>query len=193
VNRLQTYLDQLPDGWASHPDAQAKAGLFHAHQSDVTTPRTSLPTPLRELLDELPPVNMWVPDVLWVALGLAHADALFPDDDDAYLDDERRRAAQLMTRKTYQMLKLMTSPTMYLRSAPARWGSFHRGSTLEVVSSSKSDLQLNLQAPAGLFPKLFLQQVALTFEHMTAHTAEWAQVDLHDLRDDGAVFRFAWG
>ncbi len=170
-----------------------KAGLFHAHQSYAPTPTDNLPTVLEQSLDKLPPANIWLPDVYWVALGLAHADAQFPHNDDAYIADERRRARSLMDASTYKMLRLMTSPRVYVRSAPQRWQTFHRGSDLRLVSSSEHQAVMTLSFPQGLFPPLFLRQVASTFEVMCGVVAGWARVHLEAIGSENARLSFRWG
>ncbi len=192
LTRLQRYLDSLPSGLESYPDATAKAGLLRAHQSYARTPADRLPESLAHLLSNLPPVNIWVQDTYWVALGLAHADAFFPGDDDGYIADERRRAEALMETSTYKMLRLMTSPSMYVRSAPQRWQTLHRGSELRELSSESSGAVLELTSPPGLFPPLFLRQVAMTFEHMTGYLASSARVELQTVRNDCSRFHFVW-
>lgn len=198
MTRLKRYLESLPNDLQSYPEAQAKAALLHAHQSYAPTPTQGLPEALATLLNDLPPVSIWVLDTFWVALGLAHADAHFPGDDAGYIVDEGNRAKVLMATSTFKMLQLMTSPLMYVRSAPQRWQTFHRGSDLKVLSSesagaeSSTSAVLELRYPPNLFPTLFLLQVAMTFEHMTGYLATSSKVELQAVRDDCSRLHFTW-
>ncbi len=192
MKRLQQYLSALPKGLDSFPEAQTKAGLLHSHQSVSPIQQTGLPAAMQGLLAHLPPVNVWISSVYWVALGLAHADENFAYDDDAYIEGEKRRAETLMDTGTYKMLRMMTSPSVYVRSAPKRWATFHSGTELELTSVGKTHAVLNLTSPPGLFPRLHLRQVSSTFEYKTGYVANGAHVELQDASAGKAQFQFSW-
>ncbi|MEM6289765.1 MAG: hypothetical protein AAGA54_00825 [Myxococcota bacterium] len=158
------YLDGLPNGFDSFPEAQ---GLF-----DAFTPMLArldldaVDARLRQALEAQERRRApWVPEALNTAIVLATADDAA--DDDVFLASVLDRNLELYKRPVYRALMFVLSPTLALMGAPRRWSAFHRGTTLDVGAwkpvGDRNTATLRLEHPAGLFPPLIHRAYAEAF------------------------------
>jgi hypothetical protein len=155
--RLARYVAGLPDGLASHPECKAKGSLVRSlleeqSRADLVA---ALPGSLRPLALDPPMGSEWIPEVQFVGLIHAVADLRRMRDGDV-LAWSRERNRALFRNPAYRILVSVVSPARLIRFAGARWGAFHRGSTLSVEDATDTSVRFLLEFPQGLFDPLAL-------------------------------------
>lgn len=162
--RLELYLSSLPGGSSAYPECQAKGILVRtlAAEQGIGVASARLPDPFRRLLEELPVGSEWIPEVHYLALIYAVADANGMGDE-AILAGVRDRHRRMFESPTYRLLMAGASPGTLLRGAGVRWANWHRGSTLEVEGIADDGVRLALRFPPGLFDGLHLRVFAEAF------------------------------
>lgn len=147
------YLSRLPRGADSYPECMVKASLIHnAMASRPIGPEVSLPSSVRKLLEHLPPVSMWVPEVHFNILMLATLDVHFGTRDlNGYRDWVYIQNRKLFQTPLYRAVFLVISPERLLYGMEKRWESFRKGSLLRVVVQGPREVELHLTAPPCLY------------------------------------------
>ena len=82
--RLDQYFRGLPDGWDSFPEFRAKASLIRTALEVRPAPTSleAIPEPLRAYFEAPPLPSAWIPEVHYLAFGVAVADVEgFSDED----------------------------------------------------------------------------------------------------------------
>lgn len=160
------YLDGLPQGLDSHPECSMKGSLTRSLVED--SPLTSLepgdlPDPVVELIVEPPAVTDWVPEVHGHVILLAIRDRNF-DTVEAFHRFSYERQRKLFQGPTYQLMMKQVKPRMLLEGAGARWGTFHRGTDLQIVRGHKSRTAgVVLSYPNRLFGRVAAGSLAQGF------------------------------
>jgi len=162
MSHLQAYIESLPEGLDSHPDATAKAGILDVYLKHKPLPSTGLPDVLVELIERPPPVNVWLPEVHLVAFCMAYADHHFSDNHPGFMADERVRASQLFQSTLYRALMWVSTPRMLINGAATRFARFHLGSSFEVTATADG-VDGVIRFPHGLFSELFIKQLNVNF------------------------------
>lgn len=150
MGRCASFIEGLPDGLRSFPEARGRMSLFRSLYE--LTDEEHLDDRLREAMARTTDDD-WQPEVVCAAIVSAFAD---------HCGDERDFLAQMLEhnleiyrRPLFRGLMFVMSPTLVLMGAAKRWGAFHEGSSLEVAQWSRTDThqcaQLHLRHPPGMF------------------------------------------
>ncbi|MFW5876412.1 MAG: DUF2378 family protein [Myxococcota bacterium] len=163
--RTAHYLDLLPDGLDSYPEAQTKASVLRAAKAGygLTVQPGQLPAPIIEVLDDPPPKNAWIPQVLNNAAQFAIADRYFPTDE-AYLDWAYRNNVRLAQSSMYKVLTRVASPKAFLRGASMKWRIVHRGQSLEIDILDDDHARARISHPPHLHLEIGHRNFATAFE-----------------------------
>lgn len=163
--RVAAYLRGLPLGLASYPEATMKASLFR--DAIVDRPLTAavpfLPAPMVDLIERPPLVSTWVGTVPVQALFLAIADQ-HRMTDEAFAAWTHRTQKSLLGGRLYRTMMALASPTLLLNGTSVRWGSFHRGSEVEVQQTGPGEARLSVLFPKGLYAPTNLKGFAGGFQ-----------------------------
>ena len=146
----ESWLAQLPLGWDSFPEAQAKASMLRQYL-DVKPLHNvdALPPHLHALVTKPPPMNAWVPYVHHMGVTMAYREEC--DDDDAFFQLVFDMTAALYRSPAYKLLMVVATKERLLRAVEKRWATFHRGTMLTLVSSSSEQALLTLTTPPHLY------------------------------------------
>jgi hypothetical protein len=138
--RLATYLRRLPRGVDSYPDVQMKLlPLKLALEQKPLSLDPVLPPPILKLIEGPLLPSSWGSSVAAHGVLLAIADA-YKMSDGQYVDWTYEGNRDLLDRPVYSVLLGLASPSLLLRGAAARWGTFHRG--IEVVIDHAGDKEV---------------------------------------------------
>jgi hypothetical protein len=195
--QLAAYLDGLPHGLASHPEAQVKSdsldpmrALYGAMFAGVATPPA--------LVDALAgrQAGEWMPEVIGNALYLACRDLAFRSDD-AFLEWRYESSATTFKTPLYRVIMHIVSPTLVVMGAAKRWAAFHQGSSLKSSSTKRRDGRASaegrLSYPSGLFPDLVLRGFCRSFEAaIAASHARNPRATVQVPSADEAVYLLSW-
>jgi len=193
--RLDAYLAPLPGGLSAYPECQAKGILVRMLAADEAYARAAgqLPPPLRRLVEEPPMASEWIPEVHSLAVLYALADAA-GQDDDAALAGVRGRDRRMFELPAYKILMAASSPGSLLRAIDQRWGTFHRGSMLDVEGIADDGVRLGLRFPRGLFDGFHLRGFAESFlAALDLSAAASPRVEIMEARAGYARYKVAWG
>jgi hypothetical protein len=194
--QLAAYLDALPDGLGSHPEAQAKASLFRsaleAHPLDDIA-GGALPEVLVALAENPPPVSTWVPEVHAVAVHTAIFDVHF-DDVESYHRFSFEQQKRLFASPLYHLLFRLVGVKRLLKSGKQRWGAFHRGSGVDVVPTSDTSAELKLSFPENLYSHLsqFQGLSAGVLAAMSVAGVD-GRAEVVGQQPTSAIIRVSWG
>ncbi|HTQ46007.1 MAG TPA: hypothetical protein VMI75_24795 [Polyangiaceae bacterium] len=191
---VEAYLASLPRGLASYPECVFKGDSLDAWLRQTPTHDVAhLVSPqLAALLDRDRPIGTWVPEVQVNALYLAIRDAHFADDA-AYLAHAGESNRAVLDTPFNRVVFWAASPRAILRSAGLRWGSLHRGSSIEVRSARDSSVEIVLSFPRGLFPEIVLRANALGMAVALENTgARDVEVHLRAVEPTRALFAARW-
>jgi hypothetical protein len=191
---IDAYLASLPRGIASYPECQQKGEPIEVwlRQSPTRDVARLVPPQVAALLDRSRPTPAWVPDVHANVLYLAMRQAYFADDA-AFLAHARKCNRAVLETPMNRLVFWVAAPRAILRGTGLRWGSLHRGSSLEVRVARDSSGEVVLSYPRGLFPELVLRGNAMAF----AVALEYAggkdvDVQLRSVEPTRAVFTGRW-
>jgi hypothetical protein len=159
------YLDDLPAGFASHPQCES---LAETHDGAVEIVRAEISP------DRLPPEVLrlvageygkgWFPEVIGMAAEMLVADVLGDDEYRRWCYDD---ALQLFQRPIIRHLMRLVSPTLVVMGARSRWGAVHRGTALESKpvrrEAGRVIAESSLTFPVSHYPPLFLEALAHSF------------------------------
>jgi hypothetical protein len=154
---VEDYLGTLPLGIDSHPEAQVKGSLLHSLRGhpgfDELGRHPDLPREARRLLTEPPTSTTWISEVHFSVLMAGFFDQVFREKGDltAYETWVCEQNARLFRSAPHRILFALASPSRALAGVPARWGAFHRGSTLTLVRSDAKSAEVRLTYPRNLF------------------------------------------
>ncbi len=192
--RMEAYLSSLPGGVDAYPECQAKGILVRmlAGEEAFGWIAEQLPPPFRRLIEDPPMGSEWVPEVHYLALLYALADATGLDDD-GILAGVRDRDRRMFELPAYRILMAAPSPGTLLRGADQRWGTFHRGSTLEVEGIADDGVRVGLRFPRGLFDGLHLRLFAEAFlAALDLCAAKRPRAEILEARAGYARYKLAW-
>jgi hypothetical protein len=151
---VRDYLERLPEGLASYPDCLAKVALVRdlLESRPLDASADDVPDGLRPMLAAPPPVSSWIPEVHFVAVGLAIYARHFGANDLAGYEDWICTSNMALFRKPlYRVLIALLSPERLLIGTSKRWSAFHLGTTLSVVEHTEGSARLRIEFPAYLY------------------------------------------
>lgn len=201
--RLDRYLARLPRGLGSYPECQAKAAAFRnivESRSLAHFPFDAVPPELARLLRTPAPHTAWLSEVGVMAAILAMADS-FGMSDRALQQWLHECNASLLANRMYRMLMALASPSMLMHGAATRWGSLHRGSTLEVTDQSfeetglgqRGGVTITLRFPPHLYDEPLLRGVGDGFKTAASMSrARDTELELVSHTPRSGVFHISW-
>lgn len=131
------YLDTLPDGVHSYPDAKIRGGLVNsilqAHQ--ILEPRGALPDLVCDWVEQPPVQSEWIPQVVARVLLRAAFDEHFKSRE-AYLKWAYEAQRKVLSGPLYKMLFIGISPERLVKMSASRYGHFHMGLRMEMLERS---------------------------------------------------------
>lgn len=191
---VESYLASLPRGLSSYPECTHKGeplGVW-LQRSPTRGLARLVPGPVAALLDRDRPTPAWVPDVHANVLYLAMRQAHFADDS-AFLAHARACNQAVLETPMNRVLFWAAAPRAILRAAGLRWGSLHRGSTIDVRVGQDSSATVVLSFPRGLFPELVLRGNATGFAVALENAgARDVEILLRAIEPTRAVFTGRW-
>jgi len=168
----EAWLAQLPEGWGSFPEAQAKASMLRQYL-DVKPLQNvdALPPHLHALVTAPPPMNAWVPYVHHMGVTMAYREECA--DDAAFYTLVHDMTAALYRSPAYKLLMVVATKERLLRAVEKRWATFHRGTTMQLLSSSADGAVLLLTTPPFLYAEAVVPglRAALSSVFAAAKTA----------------------
>lgn len=193
---VRAYLARLPAGLDSYPQCLAKASVLR----DALSSRPIRPAPgtlhpsVLELIEEPPPVNVWVSEVAFHCVTLAIYDDVFGGKDlDAFENWVCEFNQALIRRPLYRVLFALMSPSRLVQLAASRWSAFHRGSTISVLERDDAAARLRFEFPPRLYGPEMLRAVSASFR-ATAQVAGATRVIVRLGRDSDtfAEYSLTW-
>ncbi|MBV1860230.1 MAG: hypothetical protein KUG77_17585, partial [Nannocystaceae bacterium] len=179
-----------PDGLNSFPGYRAKGslvrtalGLYSFSEAQLS----ALPKVLREVVQDPPTSNRWVPEVEYTALCLALADAHgWSDREFAGFWYELTKS--LIASVLYAGLLRFLTPKLLLRTAPLRWAHFHQGVTLK-TRPAPGGLWAEIEFPEGLVPPICTRAYADVLQATVDSSGRRTQTQLVEETKSKAVYR----
>ena len=155
------YLERLPDGLGSYPDAQLKGSFVRAvikALPDSLDPQ-QLPDELAEIILSPPELSEWVPEVRLITLMTVLRDVAFGDDDeyDAYT---RGMLSSVLAGPMYRVLFAVISPNRMAVKGEDKWTHMHRGTRRESLERNQNGNLGQLHYPENLFSPLYIKMCA---------------------------------
>jgi len=192
---LEAYIERLPQGLDSYPEALAKASLLRSVANFRPIPRRAreaLPAALSTLLDAPPPVTHWVSQVHTHALLLALRDSVCSDQEDfvrfCYL-----RQRELFQTAMYRVIFALATPSMLFGAIALRWGSLHRGTDLSLGARTDTTVRLDLDhAPHMWDPEVSLATAAGLRVVLDLSGAVGATFEVERPSNEQTVFHGKW-
>jgi hypothetical protein len=194
------YLDKLPRGLESYPQAVIKGSIVRAMLavsglSGLLAPGL-LPLPVEDLVRHPPGVTDWVPETYYATIVSAVFDLRFRNAGgqaafESLLLEANRR---LLRGSLYRVLFLVLRPARILSGTEKRWATFHRGSCLSVASYNESSARVRLTHPPFLFGDLSLGGFARAFQAaLEAAGGKSAQVFARIESETSTLYQAEWG
>jgi len=190
---LDAYLADLPDGLSSHPGCKAKVSVLRSALDVLEVEADpSWPEPIRELIEEPPPMSVWIPEVLNVGAHLAIVDANHMDDD-AVIDWGYRSNQRLAQSKLYRVLTHLATPPLLLRAARLSWTVLHRGVDVAVSLDGDKTATVSVTHPPHVWTELVHRSTAQGFQAaLEISQGEAVEVQIEDLSATHCDYRCSW-
>lgn len=192
---LEAYIERLPQGLDSYPEALAKASLLRSVADFRPIPRQvreALPAALATLLEAPPPVTHWVSQVHTHSLLLVLRDSVCSDQEDfvrfCYL-----RQRELFQSAMYRVMFALATPGMLFGAIALRWGSLHRGTSLSIRERTDTTTHLQLDhAPHLWDPEVSLATAAGLRAVLDLSGAIGARVEVEHPSNEQTLFHGQW-
>lgn len=165
----KSYVERLPQGIDSYPEAQIKGAVVRAVLEDVDFRRRvapgDLPEAVERLLRDPPGLGEWLPETYHSILMSSFFDARFASAGglpafEAWVYEGNRK---LLSSAAYRILFAVVSPERVFVGAHKRWSAFHRGSSLEVERADKRSAAFRLVYPPRLMSDLAVRGFSMAF------------------------------
>jgi hypothetical protein len=188
--RTMDYLDALPDGIYSYPECQARSGILQTFLESRPPPVGEQDPWVVGLLS--PTTRSYIPEVVSNAGLLAIGDAAgLTDAQWLAWNHEANRA--LFRGLLYRALMAIFSPMMLLERAPARWESFHVGTSLTLTKGGEREAIVRLAFPERLHLPLHLEAYGRAFAAAMEHArGRDVSVELLVSTATSAEYRARW-
>ncbi len=192
--RFTSYVGGLPQGLDSHHECTSKASLplMLIKGMPAPPPRPEdVPDPLHRFLVD-PPSGMWVPEVEAMAISLLIADH-YRMTENQHLQWLKSQNRGFFSSLMYRAVMSFFSPAALIPKATARWAAVHRGSTLSATFVGPNDVDVFLDFPTRLFPRIALEQLTAVFEAALENSnARTSEVILVEVTDTRGTFHARW-
>ena len=191
---VERYLAALPGGIDAYPECVHKGAslALWLERSETSGLAERLPLEVAPLLTQGTRMPTWVPEVHATVLYLGIREAKF-DDDEAFVAHARARNREVLDTPTNRLVFWVASPRAILRGAGLRWGSLHRGTSVEVRLVSDTSAHTTLTYPPRLFPETVLRGTATGFTAALENAgARDVVLDMHSASETQATFSAAW-
>lgn len=199
-SRLYAYLESLPDGPRSFPQAQVRGEVLDATLEWLEEIESSPDPVLRDWIRRYRPMGRsleWIPEALLNAVSVQIIDDGYPSDD-SWLNEVYRRQRKVYQTPLYRALLMVLSPTLLTMGAGDRWKAYRKGSELVVDKWTRDgDRRVStatLRYPAGLHTEVHVRSLATAL--VAAVDACGAQETKMELLDEGrpgeARFRMSY-
>lgn len=161
---LAAYLALLPDGLDSYPDIRTRStyNLLLRRCLGGHLTHSSLPGALVARLTEPWGTEDWIPTTIYAVLSALAKDKLWQTEPEFHAG-MARNASIMYNSLFFRAIMKVLSPSLLLMGSAKRWGAFHQGTTLTVVSQGKPGTVLDLSYPAPLFDMTTLQSLGAVF------------------------------
>lgn len=199
-HRLYAYLESLPDGMRSFPQAQVRGEVLDA-TIEWLEEIESAPDPiLRDWIRSSRPMGRsveWIPEALLNAVSLQIIDDGFPSDE-SWLNEVYRRQRKVYHTPLYRAVLMVLSPTLLTMGAGDRWKAYRKGSALSVDKWARDgDRRVSiatLRYPAGLHTDVHVRSLATVLvAAVDACGAKETKMDLlEESRPGEARFRMSY-
>jgi hypothetical protein len=153
--KVEEYLASIPGGIDGYPECLHKGeplGVW-LQGSPIDGLSDVVPPQVAGLLGARSSLPVWVPEVHATVIYLAMRDVHFASDA-AFLEHAEKVNRGVLETPINRVLFWVASPRSILRGGSVRWGSLHRGSTIEVRTRDEHSAELTLRYPPNLLPKL---------------------------------------
>ena len=191
---VEKCLSALPGGIDAYPECVHKGDplALCLERSETSGLAERLPREVTGLLTEGTRTPTWVPEVHATVLYLAIREAKFVDDE-AFVAHARTRNREVLDTPTNRLVFWVASPRAILRGAGLRWGSLHRGTSVDVRLMSETSAQTTLTYPPRLFPETVLRGTATGFSAALENAgARDVVLDVHSVSETRATFSAEW-
>jgi hypothetical protein len=191
------YLEALPNGIESYPEATVKGAILRAgfEDSGFTAEPGALPASLERCIQDPPAIGAWAPETLHSAFLAAVYDDRFLSHGGmkAYEAWVRERNRRLFRGPLYRVLFFVTRPERIFNGTQKRWSAFHRGSELEIVHEAPKGRTLRLTHPPHLFSEAAIVGFGAAFRAVgDAVGLRGPQTRFDRERPDATVFVIEW-
>lgn len=154
IERVQAYLDKLPEGVHAYPDARVKFSIVRTwlEGHDPTELAGVVPESVHPLLESGVPITRWVPEVHATCIYLALRELYFRSDD-AFVEDALERNLRLLQNPMYRILMRVISRDRAAKSTALAFSQMHRGTDIDVERDADAWL-VTLRHPPHMIPEL---------------------------------------
>jgi hypothetical protein len=164
---LDRYLESLPNGIDSYPEATVKGAVLRSMllEVDFKPEPGVLPAAVERCAQEPPATSTWVPETFHGALSEAIYDARFHEHGGmpAFESWVLERSRKLISSPLYKVLFFVVRPERVFIGAQKRWSAFHRGSRFEITDEGATRRTVRLSHPPHLFSHHALHAFAASF------------------------------
>jgi hypothetical protein len=191
--RLADYVRRLPRGLDSYPDVLMKALPVRKALSDKPLPPDPvLPAAIVRLLTMPLLASSWTSSVVVHATLVAVADH-HRMTDGQYIQWALVRNRLMMEEKIYHGLLALASPSLLLRGASSRWGTFHRGIELVIDHAGAQEVSATLRFPSFLLNEMLARGLAAGVQAaLEASRAKDLRFSVDSITDRSARLSAAW-
>jgi hypothetical protein len=191
---IEAYLASLPGGADAYPERLHKGEPLSVwlQRSHAAALAPLVPAQVAALLHGDRPFPAWVPEVHACVLYLAIREARFADDA-SFLAHAHARNRDVLRTPANRIIFWALAPKAILRAAGLRWGSLHRGSSLEVRVAHDTSAEVTLEYPPRLFPEIVLRGTATGFAAVLENAgARDVRVSVCEVGETRARFAGRW-
>jgi hypothetical protein len=191
---VDAYLASLPGGIDAYPECAHKGDALAVwlRASPTAGLAERVPPVVARLVTDESAITTWVPEVHANVLYVAIRECSFRDDESFLVHAHACNEAVLQT-PLNRVVFWVAAPKAILRAAGLRWGSIHRGSTLEVSVARDTYAHCVLRYPPNLFPAIVLRGLATAFAAALENAGgRDVRVELRDAGAAVALFDARW-
>lgn len=161
--RTRAYVEALPEGLDSYPQTLLKGSACGAILQNL--PEIDLaviPDELRGMLENPPPVSVWIPEIPVAALIHTLCESHFTDDE-AFLAWAEAGFANYFGSALYRILFAVLSPVRLARGADKKWGALRQGSRREMIEATETYNRGRIVYPPHAFSRLYVEMLCRGF------------------------------
>lgn len=190
------YVERLPDGFASFPEARVRAEVFEALRVELFErglADSELPQEMRTYIRDGVP-SKWLDEALAQACNSLLCDVLGTDE---FLQWSYSDAARLYHRPLMRHLMRLVSPSLLAMGAPSRWNTLRDGSHLEIGKLRRTETRIEIDGaligPDHLFAESFLLAMAEAFRAaLEGARGREVQAKLRESSANQARYELSW-